>query len=121
MRFARLADEPKTVIPLNAGDRSEARMDRRNWWEVMKCGRQPGGENINALGTCQAALTNEYADGVNHGEHCGRCCWAIAGTLCRGQVQGTYAKKLMDCLGCEFLKQVQEDEGREFVLAPATT
>lgn len=93
-------------------------MERRNCWEVKKCGRQPGGENAEKLGVCPAALPNEYFDGVNKGKHCGRFCWAVAGTLCEGKTQGTYAKKLMDCLGCEFLKQVNEDEGRNFILTP---
>ena len=28
-------------------------------------------------------------------------CWAVAGTLCNGEVQGGYAKKIMDCRKCE--------------------
>ena len=92
-------------------------MQRKNCWEVKKCGREPGGENVKTLGVCPAALPNEY-DGVNKGKHAGRFCWAVAGTFCEGEVQGTYATKLMDCLGCEFLKQVNENEGRYFTLTP---
>ncbi|MCX5801295.1 MAG: hypothetical protein NTX17_07915 [Candidatus Eisenbacteria bacterium] len=91
-------------------------MERRNCWEAMKCGRPPGGENAEKLGVCPAALPNEYFDGVNNGKHCGRLCWAVVGTLCGGKVQGTYVEKLGDCLRCEFLKQVNEDEGRNFIL-----
>jgi len=93
-------------------------MKRRNCWEAMKCGRQLGGENAEKLGVCPAALPSEYFEGVNRGMHCGRFCWAVAGTLCGGKVQGTYANKLLDCIGCEFLKQVNEDEGRNFILTP---
>jgi hypothetical protein len=93
-------------------------MKRINCWEAMKCGRQPGGENAEQLGICSAALPNEEFEGVNKGEHCGRFCWAIAGTLCGGNVQGTFAKKLLACLECEFLKQVNDDEGRYFILTP---
>ncbi|OGS40355.1 MAG: hypothetical protein A2506_11735 [Elusimicrobia bacterium RIFOXYD12_FULL_66_9] len=92
-------------------------MERKNCWEVKKCGRQPEGENIAELGVCPAALPTEY-DGTNKGEHAGRFCWAIAGTLCGGKAQGTFAKKMMDCLACEFLKQVHADESRDFILAP---
>ena len=92
-------------------------MQRRNCWEVMKCGRSPGGENVERLGVCPAALPNQY-DGTNKGKHAGRFCWAVTGTLCGGEVQGTYAKKFLDCLGCEFLKQVNEDEGPNFILTP---
>jgi hypothetical protein len=93
-------------------------MERRNCWETMKCGRQPGGVKAEELGVCPAALPNEYFDGVNKGKHCGRFCWTVVGTLCGGNVQGTFAKKFMNCLGCEFLKQVNEDEGRNFILTP---
>lgn len=76
-----------------------------------------GGVNAGTLGVCPATLPNQL-DGVNHGRHAGRCCWAISGTLCEGEVQGTFARKLLDCLNCEFLKQVNLDEGREFILTP---
>ena len=92
-------------------------MERKNCWEVKKCGRQPGGENVRELGVCPAALPTEH-DGLNKGQHGGRCCWAVAGTLCGGVVQGTYANKFKNCLACEFLQQVNEDEGRNFILAP---
>ena len=92
-------------------------MERKNCWELKKCGRELGGENADELGVCPAALPNKY-DGVNKGKHAGRFCWAIAGTLCDGETQGTYAKKLEDCLRCAFLKQVNEDEGRVFILSP---
>jgi len=95
-------------------------MKRKNCWEVLKCGRQPGGENAEKLGVCPAALPSEY-DGINRGERSGRFCWAIAGTYCNGELQGTFAKKLMNCINCEFFKQVNEDEGRNFVLSPKNT
>jgi hypothetical protein len=92
-------------------------MERRDCWEIKTCGREPGGGNVVELGVCPAALPNQYS-GVNGGRHAGRFCWAVAGTLCGGKAQGTYAMKLLNCLDCEFLKQVHEDEGREFVLTP---
>lgn len=35
-----------------------------------------------------------------HGKHHVRC-WLVAGTYCRGEVQGTFAQKLGDCSKCE--------------------
>ena len=93
-------------------------MKRKNCWEVKRCGREPGGENSKKLGVCPAALPNEY-DGVNKGKNAGRFCWAVTGTLCEGEIQGVYAKKLINCLRCKFLKQVNEDEGRNFILTPS--
>jgi eukaryotic-like serine/threonine-protein kinase len=92
-------------------------MERRNCWQAKGCGRQPGGENAEALGVCPAALPSGF-DGTNQGEHGGRFCWGVAGTLCSGIVQGTFAAKLLDCIRCEFLQQVQEEQGRAFVLSP---
>ena len=88
---------------------------RKNCWEVKKCGRQPGGEKVEEYGVCPAASPSEY-DGKNGGKCSGRFCWAIAGTLCDGKIQGTFAKKIMNCILCDFLKQVNEEEGPNFVL-----
>ncbi len=37
-------------------------------------------------------------------------CWYIAETMCRGEVQGTYAKKIGDCQKCEVYKGYVGDE-----------
>ena len=36
-------------------------------------------------------------------------CWEIVGTLCRGEVQGDFAKKLKDCQKCEVYQQARRD------------
>ncbi len=90
-------------------------MDKKNCWEVKNCGLQPGGHSVHELGVCPASITKEY-EGINHGENAGRYCWAVAGTLCKGEVQGTFARKLGNCLGCSFYLQVEKEEGRFFVL-----
>lgn len=95
-------------------------MERKHCWEVKKCGLEPGGENTGERGICPAAIIDEY-DGINKGKYAGRFCWTITGTLCNGEVQGIYEDKLMDCLYCEFLKQVNDDEGGNFVLTPPQT
>jgi len=61
-----------------------------NCWEFKKCGREKGGHNSKTLGVCPA-----YPD---HGDNCAR----VAGTLCGGKVQGTFAMKIHDCLQCKF-------------------
>lgn len=76
-------------------------MSRMNCWEFFECGREPNGKKTRELGTCPAAAKAEL-DGVNDGTNGGRSCWAIAGTLCEGEVQGTYAQKLGNCLKCDF-------------------
>ena len=92
-------------------------MERKNCWEFMKCGREPNGENADELGICPASLPNEF-NGFNYGKHSGRFCWVVAGTFCEGEASGTFSKKLVNCINCEFLKHVNYEEGREFQLSP---
>lgn len=80
-----------------------------NCWEFKKCGREPNGLKAKELGVCPAAiftLTNK----INSGKNGGRSCWAIAGTLCGGKVQGEFASKMMNCMQCEFYKIVWKEE-----------
>lgn len=93
-------------------------MKRQNCWEVMACGREPGGYN-EELGVCPAAISGAH-DGANGGKFRGRACWLVTGTLCRGEVQGPFAKKMLPCLGCAFLQRVQDEEGRDFFLLPTS-
>ncbi len=85
-------------------------MSKKNCWEVMGCGRQEGGERVQELGTCPAAVDTS-ANGLNGGKNGGRICWAIAGTFCGGKVQGTFAQKNVICMVCAFYKRVKEEEG----------
>ena len=87
-----------------------------NCWEHKACGREPNGVHCADLGICPAS-TDEAHDGVNGGVNGGRVCWAIVGTLCGGEVQGTMARKLGNCLQCEFFKMVSRDEA-DFVFKP---
>lgn len=82
-----------------------------NCWEVKLCGRQPGGNKTHELGVCPAS-TEQRTDVINHGKNGGRCCWAIAGTLCKGQRQGVFAEKLGNCMQCDFYLRVNQEEGR---------
>lgn len=91
------------------------KMLKLNCWELKKCGRQPGGKNVDELGACPAA-TDDSSYGINDGKKAGRYCWAIAGTLCGETIQGTFAQKLSDCLMCEFYQKVREQEGKDFII-----
>ena len=88
-------------------------MDDMNCWEYKKCGREPGGEKEAELGVC-LAVTDTRLDGLHGGKNAGRACWALAGTLCGGEVQGTYATKEENCLKCDFYKDVYKSEGNGF-------
>jgi hypothetical protein len=61
-----------------------------NCWEFKQCGREAGGAKAKELGVCPA-----YPD---HGHSCAK----LAGTLCGGRVQGSFAQKLTSCLQCKF-------------------
>jgi len=68
-----------------------------NCWEFWKCGREAGGMKVKQLGVCPA-----YPD---HGRRCAE----KAGTLCGGKVQGTLAKKILNCIDCAFFQSKYYD------------
>lgn len=70
-----------------------------NCWEYKKCGRERGGSKAAELGVCPA-----YPNG-------GRECAKVAGTLCGGKVQGSFATKLGSCMQCEFYKSAHYGKG----------
>lgn len=61
-----------------------------NCWEFKKCGRIPGGDKVAELGVCPAW------------PNFGNCCACVAGTFCKGEPQGSFAKKIHDCMRCDF-------------------
>jgi hypothetical protein len=89
-------------------------MAMANCWEVKKCGREPGGAKAAELGVCVATRATAV-NGVHGGKNGGRACWAIAGTLCGGKVQGTFAAKFANCSTCEFYGAVKREAGQLFV------
>jgi hypothetical protein len=89
-------------------------MRKLNCWEVKKCGRELGGIKAYELGVCPAA-TEISLDGVHGGINAGRACWVVAGTMCNGNVQGTFAEKYRDCGTCDFYLSVKEEEGENFM------
>jgi len=89
-------------------------MPKRNCWEFKKCGREPGGDKASELGVCPAA-TESRVDSINDGKNGGRCCWAIAGTLCGGKISAVFALKYANCLACEFYKKVKSEEGEGLI------
>ncbi len=77
----------------------------KNCWELMRCGREVGGAKSRELGECVAAT-----EGLGHS------CWAIAGTLCGGAVQGSVAQKEGNCVACEvytLYNRILGSEGKE--------
>jgi methyl-accepting chemotaxis protein len=65
---------------------------KMNCWEFKKCGRESNGAKAKELGVCPAYPNR------------GTSCASIAGTLCGGKVQGSFAMKLANCLQCDFYK-----------------
>ncbi|PIX39266.1 MAG: hypothetical protein COZ56_18015, partial [Armatimonadetes bacterium CG_4_8_14_3_um_filter_58_9] len=88
---------------------------KQNCWEFKQCGREPGGSRVAVLGICPAA-TDASNNGLNCGVNGGRTCWAVAGTLCGGKVQGTFAQKRLACMACDFFQLVRPEEGNQFTL-----
>lgn len=91
-------------------------MEKKNCWEFMKCGREPGGARTD-LGICAAAVEHRL-NRIHEGWNAGRACWIVAGTLCGGQEQGTFAQKYHNCEKCDFYKTVKAEERHQFTLSP---
>jgi hypothetical protein len=88
----------------------------KNCWEHKKCGREPGGSGTDSLGVCPAAVEGRL-DGVHGGRNAGRACWIIAGTLCGGEIQGTFARKYASCEKCDFYIKVMEESFPDFTFS----
>ena len=86
--------------------------NKLNCWEFKGCGREPGGENIADCGICPASI-EEKLDGIHGGKNAGRACWAVAGTMCEGEAEGTFARKQKMCSECDFYLTVRGEEGDE--------
>lgn len=91
-------------------------MKKRNCWEVKNCGREPGGTHESDLGICPVTVETRL-DGQHEGKNAGRSCWVVAGTLCKGELQGTFAQKYKNCETCDFYMQVKLEEAHKFVLS----
>ena len=89
---------------------------KQNCWEFKKCGRQEGGARVNDLGICPATAERRL-DGIHGGKKAGRACWVVAGTMCGGKVQGTFARKCENCEVCDFFKAVKEEEQSAYELS----
>jgi methyl-accepting chemotaxis protein len=72
----------------------------KNCWEIKHCGREAGGDKVSELGEC-----------ISSKEGFGHSCWAIAGTLCGGAVQGSVNEKHGNCLICEVYKSYNRMTG----------
>jgi hypothetical protein len=91
-------------------------MKKMNCWEYKKCGREPGGIKVHELGVCPAS-SEERLDGTHSGKNAGRACWIIAGSMCGGKVQGTFAQKYGNCVICDFFNKIKQEEGADFTLS----
>ena len=86
---------------------------KKNCWEFLECGREPGGKKAEKSGICPASIDTS-TDGLNGGKNGGRICWAISGTFSGERIEGFYAKKLLSCRSCKFFKHVRGEEGSTF-------
>ena len=64
---------------------------------------------------CPAA-TYEKLNDIHNGENSGRVCRLVAGTMCGGKVQGTFANKYKDCRECDYYQLVKREEGELFLI-----
>jgi len=91
-------------------------MSKTNCWEFKRCGREPNGSHAHDLGVCPATQEVRLHD-IHGGLNAGRSCWVLAGTLCGGKVQGTFAQKFKNCEICDFYQKVKQEEFPKFQLS----
>jgi len=91
-------------------------LKKLNCWEFKKCGREEGGVKAHELGVCPATIEKKL-DGIHGGKNAGRACWVVAGSMCGGKLQGTFAQKYENCLLCDFYQKVKEEEGTRYQLS----
>lgn len=96
------------------GNRMDQARSRVNQLMLTATARKSWGSVLQdeSLGTCWRKLDCDYEDCPVHGMENARC-WLIAGTFCRGQVQGKFARKLQDCRLCEVYREATRDPVRE--------
>ena len=94
-------------------DANEVAKKKLNCWEVKNCGRELAKKNIKDFEVCPVIQDSKYSN-INNGINAGRICWTISGTFCNNKVQGTFAKKILSCLECDFFLQVSQEEKENF-------
>jgi hypothetical protein len=109
-KWVYLGQKPRHAAALLSRANSISPPRRINCWQIVACGRQPGGDKVAQEGVCPAA-TERSADGVNSGTNGGRVCWAISGTFCGRQANGSEAVRLVSCFSCYFFTKVLREEG----------
>ncbi|GAB4486809.1 MAG: hypothetical protein OHK006_15180 [Thermodesulfovibrionales bacterium] len=91
-------------------------MKKKNCWEYKMCGREPNGSRASELGVCPVTQTIKL-NSVHDGWNAGRACWVVAGSMCGGTVQGTFAQKFKNCQLCDFYRLVKSEESGNFRLS----
>lgn len=86
----------------------------KNCWASRSCGREAGGSKESSLVTCPATTKTGH-ERKSRGKSGGRYCWKVAGTLCGGVGQGTWASKMHNCRACFFFQTVQKELSAAFV------
>ena len=90
-------------------------MLKLNCWEFKKCGREETAHG-DGPGTCPV-VTEKRLHQVHGGSQAGRACWVVAGTMCGGVKQGTFAAKYDNCEKCDFYQLVKSEEKANFLLS----
>ncbi|MFP4458858.1 MAG: two-CW domain-containing protein [Candidatus Zixiibacteriota bacterium] len=91
-------------------------MSKKNCWEKMECGREPGGARTSWLGVCPTAMANE-CNNLNDGDKGGRICWALQGTFSdEDNGKCVFLGRYKSCSYCPFFNEVRKQQGEDFVL-----
>ena len=80
-----------------------------NCWEFQKCGREPGGKNIDKYGVCFVPVSIEY-NGINDAKNEGRFCWSLRESACENIMRKCRVNEIKECRRCTFYIFIQESD-----------
>ncbi len=110
---SRLAEIALAEIINKRVQKAEKSKRKINCWQFFDCGLAPGGSKSAERGVCPVSIEGRLS-GIHGGINAGRACWAMAGTMCGGKVQNTFAEKYQSCVKCDFYGKVREEEGKKY-------
>ncbi|MCI5148900.1 MAG: hypothetical protein D3916_05850 [Candidatus Electrothrix sp. MAN1_4] len=76
-------------------------------WEFKKCGREPGGKNIEKYGLCSLVVSLED-NKINNKRNGERLCWSLRESACEGIMRECCVNEIKECRQCTFYIFLQE-------------
>jgi hypothetical protein len=87
---------------------------KKNCWDIMECGREVNGRNVDESGVCPVATDDELT-AANSGSCGGRACWKVKVKVGNLMIPN-WSHPEKDCLTCSVFHIVRKEEKDCFIL-----